>query len=128
MKIGDVARQLKIPASTIRYYERMGLIRPQPRVSGRRRFDAESLQTLQFIKLAQTAQFSIQEIKSLLGGYKADPSSEGVWKPFAVSKRVALRQQIQELEQADQILAAMLKCECQSLSECVTKAAKSGVQ
>jgi MerR family redox-sensitive transcriptional activator SoxR len=127
MQIGAVSRQLNIPASAIRYYERIGLIKQQLRISGRRHFDIESLRVLRFIKLAQTAQFSIQEIKSLLSDYDADPGSKGVWKPFAESKRVALRKQIEELGEADRILAAMLKCECQNLSQCVSKAAEQGV-
>lgn len=122
MKIGAVAKNLDIPASTIRYYERIGLIKPPPRVSGRRHFDMEMLQTLRFIKLAQAARFSIEEIKALLKNYQDDPGPAGMWKPFAEDKRKLLHEQIAELQKADQVLEAMLSCQCQTLSECVGKA------
>ncbi len=66
MKIGDVAERLGIPVSTIRYYEKVGLIEHQRRVSGRRDFDERALFALQFIQLAQAAGFTIVEMKSLL--------------------------------------------------------------
>ena len=66
IQIGDVAKQLNIPASTIRYYEKIGLIKNQSRVSGRRCFDQNTLSTLQFIKLAQSVGFTITETKGLL--------------------------------------------------------------
>ena len=66
MKIGEVARRLGVPASTIRYYEREGLIERQHRVSGRRQFDERALLMLQFAQLAQAAGFTIAETKGLL--------------------------------------------------------------
>ena len=55
MNIGDVSQQLGMPASTIRYYEKEGLLEPQVRVSGRRKFSHQALVTLQFIQIAQTS-------------------------------------------------------------------------
>ncbi|MFT7472838.1 MAG: DNA-binding transcriptional MerR regulator [Kiritimatiellia bacterium] len=51
MKIGDVAKHLDIPSSTIRYYEKKGLIDPPERVSGKRDFNNSTLMTLRFIQL-----------------------------------------------------------------------------
>jgi len=122
MKIGAIAKNLDIPASTIRYYERIGLIKAPPRISGRRHFDMDAVQTLRFIKLAQAAKFSIEEIKELLGSYRDDPGPRGMWKPFAEDKRKLLHDQIADLQKADKILSAMLSCKCQTLAECVSKA------
>ena len=52
VKIGDVSEQLGIPASTIRYYEQVGLIDQQQRVAGRRAFNEKALYMLQFVQLA----------------------------------------------------------------------------
>ncbi len=120
MKIGLVAKRLNIPASTIRYYEKIGLVEPQARVSGRRDFDDQALLTLQFVQLARAAGFSIDEIKSLLLSFDKDPSPTENWQPFAEAKRASIRQQIKDLKRMDSILTELLKCRCTTLTECVT--------
>ena len=78
MKIGDVSERLGIPASTIRCYEKVGLIERQRRVSGQRYFDDRALFALRFIQLAKAAGFTIAEMKSLLESYAKDPSPAGL--------------------------------------------------
>ena len=119
MNIGDVAEQLRIPASTIRYYEKVGLIERQRRVSGRRCFDDRALVALRFVQIAQAAGFTIAEIKSLLESHARDPSPAGLWKPFAEKKQVTIRQQIKTLRQMDHILAELINCRCSTLAECI---------
>ncbi|MGI9294529.1 MAG: MerR family transcriptional regulator [Pseudomonadales bacterium] len=119
MKIGDVAEQLGIPASTIRYYETEGLLNPQLRVSGRRELDADALLTLRFIKLAQTAGFTIEEMKILLGSYNQNPDPKSMWQELLESKRKAVQLKIAELRRMDRVLGALRDCTCSSLQECV---------
>lgn len=124
MNIGDVSQKLDMPASTIRYYEKIGLIEPQQRVSGRRKFDVPALFALEFISLAQTSGFTIAEIKSLLEAYSDDPSSNGDWMAIAQKKRATLKTQIQELKQMDDILSELISCDCGSLTACI----KAGIE
>ena len=105
MKIGEVSQQLGIPASTIRYYEQVGLIERQSRVAGKRSFNGKALSMLQFVKLAQSAGFSIRETKTLLDNYSADPSRGGLWRDFAEAKQSTIRLQIKSLEQCVQAAA-----------------------
>jgi len=121
MKIGDVSAKLSMPASTIRYYEKVGLIEPQQRISGRREFDDRALFALEFVRLSQAAGFTIAETKSLLDAYASDPGDTGAWKSQAQLKRSEIRRQIKELKQMDKILSELLSCNCQTLSECVEK-------
>lgn len=121
MKIGEVSAKLGVPASTIRYYEKVGLLEPQQRISGRRVFNNNAILALEFIQLAQGAGFSIGEIKSLLGAYADDPSPAGIWRSLAVRKREAVRKKMQELAQIDSVLSELLTCSCKSLTECVEK-------
>ncbi len=122
VRIGDVSHRLGMPASTIRYYETIGLIAPQRRVSGRRVFDDRAVFILEFVQLAQTAGFSIAEIKSMLHSHAEDPGPAGVWAALAEKKRSDIRAQIKELERMDRMLSELLSCRCASLSECVEKA------
>ena len=125
MKIGVLADRLGMPASTIRYYERIGLLERQRRVAGRRVFDDRALFTLKFIQLAQAAGFTIAEAKSLLEHHAADPSRDGFWQPFAEAKQKAIRQQINELKRMDRVLSALLACECSTLEECVERCSQN---
>lgn len=68
LKIGEVAKQTDVGISTIRYYESLGLIVPVERNdNGYRYYDAESVERLQFIRKAQSLQFSLAEIHQVLG-------------------------------------------------------------
>ncbi len=119
MRIGIVAERLGMPASTIRYYEQIGLIDPPQRVAGKRDFDEQILLVLQFVQLAQSAGFSIDEIKALMARFAEDPSPSGMWKPFAEAKQASVRQQIKDLKQVDRILTTILSCKCATLTQCV---------
>ncbi len=65
--IGELARQAEVPTSTVRYYERAGLLRPAGRTASNYRFyGEESVERLRFIRTAQAAGFRLQDITSLL--------------------------------------------------------------
>ncbi|MFT4174263.1 MAG: helix-turn-helix domain-containing protein [Rhodocyclaceae bacterium] len=66
MDIVEVARQTGIPASTLRFYEKKGLIRSVGRDGLRRRFSAGVLDQLALIALGQSAGFSLDEIRAML--------------------------------------------------------------
>ena len=126
MKIGDVAAELGIPASTIRYYEKVGLIEPQQRVSGRRAIDDKAVSTLRFVQLAQAAGFSIAEMRALQDSHSADPHAGRMWRTLAGEQQTAIRDQISALKQMERLLTEMLKCECASLEACVEVAVGDG--
>jgi DNA-binding transcriptional MerR regulator len=62
MDIVEVAQRSGIPASTLRYYEQMGLIASRGRRGLRRLFDPRVLERLALITLGQSAGFSLDEI------------------------------------------------------------------
>jgi len=119
VKIGDVAKQLNMPPSTIRYYEKRGLIPTPGRVSGRREFDKSALANLRFIQLCQAAGFSISEISSLIEQFSNAQSNTGVCQPAVVSKRNEIQHQIKQLQQMDAVLSEMTKCRCSSIEQCI---------
>lgn len=63
--IADVAKQTGIPASTLRYYEEVGLIQSSGRQGIMRVFKANVLQQLSLILLGQAADFSLDEISDM---------------------------------------------------------------
>lgn len=124
MKIGEVSKNLDIPTSTIRYYEKKGLISPPERVSGKRHFSNSTLVTLRFIQLCQAANFTLSEIQNLLEHNTSNLNRDGLWQPAVELKRKEIRKQIDELKQVDAVLDELLKCRCESIEQCVTSALK----
>ncbi len=68
LTIGEVARRAGVATSSIRYYERRGLLPEPERVHGQRRYDTAVLGKLGFIGVAQSAGFKLREIKELIDG------------------------------------------------------------
>ncbi len=65
--IGQLARAAQVPTSTVRYYERRGLVRPESRSEGNYRVYAEgALEQLLFVRSAQAAGFTLSNISALL--------------------------------------------------------------
>ncbi|MCH8343991.1 MAG: heavy metal-responsive transcriptional regulator [Planctomycetes bacterium] len=65
--IGELARRAEVPTSTVRYYERAGLLRPAGRTASNYRFYGEdAFERLRFIRTAQAAGFTLGDITSLL--------------------------------------------------------------
>jgi DNA-binding transcriptional MerR regulator len=66
MDIAEVAKRTGVPASTLRYYEKKGLIASTGRQGIRRRFAAGVLDQLALISLGQAAGLSLDEIRAML--------------------------------------------------------------
>jgi len=66
LSIGEVAERGHVPTSTVRYYERRGLLAPGGRQSGQRRYRTETLRRLVFIGLMQDAGLTLDEIDGIL--------------------------------------------------------------
>jgi MerR family redox-sensitive transcriptional activator SoxR len=105
LTIGEVAERADVATSAVRYYERRGLLSPDARQSGQRRFRTETLRRLVFIRMLQDAGLTLDEIDGIL---RAATVTE--WKAIGRRRLQALDQQIAELEHARNVLAAALLC------------------
>lgn len=75
LRIGEVAAAADLSVETIRYYERLGLIREAARTaSGYRQFEPAVVRRLRFIRRAKELGFSLEEIRELLE-LRADPEA-----------------------------------------------------
>lgn len=67
LTIGELARAAEVPTSTVRFYEREGLLRPSGRsASNYRLYAEEDLERLRFIRAAQATGFTLGDVKALL--------------------------------------------------------------
>ncbi|WP_275099672.1 heavy metal-responsive transcriptional regulator [Sedimenticola hydrogenitrophicus] len=66
-RIGEVARLTGLSVDTLRYYEKIKLLRPVGRsLSGVRLYDRHDLSRLRFVQRAKAMNFSLEEIARLL--------------------------------------------------------------
>lgn len=105
LTIGKFAQAGDVGVETVRYYQRIGLL-PVPETTGSvRRYGKEDVRKLRFIKKAQTAGFTLEEIKELLhldAGHDHQRANE-----MAQIRIQALDIKIAELQQARDALAGL---------------------
>jgi MerR family mercuric resistance operon transcriptional regulator len=107
--ISQFAKAGKVGVETVRFYQRKGLLKVPQRGSGAMRYGEEDLKQLQFIRMAQTAGFTLQEIKELIA---LDSSHDRKRVQELASSRIeALNLKIIELQQArDQLKRLAVEC------------------
>ena len=67
MTIGRAAKAAGVPATTLRYYEREGLLdAPVRTTAGYRMYDDQAVERLRFIRAAQAVGFTLDDIRTLL--------------------------------------------------------------
>jgi MerR family redox-sensitive transcriptional activator SoxR len=106
LSIGEMASILGVQASTLRYYESIGILPPPRRVSGQRRYSRDMLPLLAVIQLAKEANFSLPEIRALLYGQGGTPSER--WKRLALEKLEEVNAVISRAQEMKQLLEEAL--------------------
>lgn len=73
--ISRLAKAAQIPTTTVRYYERIGLLEPDNRSQGNYRlYSIETLHKLKFIRAAQAIGFTLTDVRALLGAGDDHPN------------------------------------------------------
>ena len=72
MDIADVAKRTGVPASTLRYYQKKGLLESLAEPGQRRQFAADVGDRLALIALGQAAGFSLDEVGAMLVNLQVD--------------------------------------------------------
>ncbi len=119
LKIGEVARRSGLPASTLRYYESIGLLDPPPRASGRRIYDETALDRLRVIALAQSVGYSLAEVGVLIDGFPSGTPASERWQASTQSKIDELEAQAADIQRMLGLLRHLASdCRCADLAEC----------
>jgi len=118
LTIGEVSRLAGKAASSVRYYERIGLIAAPVRIGGRRRYPPAALRTLAVIDTAQRAGLTLEEIRSLLTASPGDMVATERLRQIAVRKLPEVRALIERAELVRGWLEAAAGCTCPSLDDC----------
>lgn len=103
--IGEAAEVIGVATSTLRYYERRGLVAADRRVSGQRRYDPATVRRLVFVQMLQEAGLSLDDIQGILA---ADDNAS--WKEIARERLAQLDDELARLQYSRELLAAALVC------------------
>ena len=98
MTIAGLARAGGVGVETIRYYQRRGLLAEPPRAGAIRRYGAEDVRRLLFVRRAQAAGFTLDEIGELLALDRSGDRPRV--RALAAARLEALEARIAELETA----------------------------
>jgi DNA-binding transcriptional MerR regulator len=115
ISIGELARRTGVTTSALRYYDELGLVRPDRRVSGHRRYSADSVATVGVVRLLQEVGFTLAETNRFIASHERSPSA---WRALAVRKSEELRQRIAREEAARQAIEHSLVCPKDDLLDC----------
>jgi MerR family mercuric resistance operon transcriptional regulator len=104
--IGGLAKAAGVSVETIRYYQRRGLLPEPPRPPGEvRRYGEADVKRLRFIRSAQAAGFTLNEIAELLELDAADDRTRA--RELAQARVAAIDAKMEELRQARDALAGL---------------------
>ena len=98
--ISQVAERTGFPATTLRFYEDAGLVRPSRTPSGYRSYDEPDIELLAFIGRAKSLGLSLAEITDLLGLLDEDRCApvQGRLRDLIDTKIAEAQAKISELE------------------------------
>jgi len=119
MNISAAAKQSGLPAKTIRYYEDIGIVKPDRAENGYRSYSENDVHQLAFVQRARSLGFSIEECKLLLSLYSDDQRSSADVKQLALNKIEEIEQKVKELKSLKNTLSTLAKhCHGDSKPDC----------
>ena len=118
MSISEVARQIGIRASAIRYYEQIGILQPAERVSGQRRYDRNTLYRLAIVQRARETGFSLDEIRELFFGFRDTTPISQRWRKLSRKKLAELDALVRQIRDMQQLLQRVQGCHCEAIEQC----------
>ena len=105
LTIGELAQKVDIRHSTIRYYERTGLLSPAGRTEGNYRYyGEEEVERLGFIRAAQASGLRLDDIKALLDFRDGSVNPCAAVKELIEARLFEVNQQMKALRHVQRVL------------------------
>ena len=111
MRIGELAQRSGLASTTLRYYEKAGLL-PESRrsSSGYRTYEPEAVPRLAFIRAAQAVGLSLAEIREVVGIRDAGAPPCAHVLGLIEQHRAEVRSRIRELRRLERDLEHLAAC------------------
>lgn len=118
--ISQVAKAANLPTTTVRYYERVGLVEPEERSAGNYRlYSEEALRKLKFIRSAQAIGFTLDDVKSLLSIPRNTAASCREVQSLIEERLTEVTERLKDLRHVQRVLRSSLeKCKETERSDC----------
>jgi MerR family copper efflux transcriptional regulator len=107
-----------MPASTLRYYERIGVLAPAGRIGGRRCYDEAALRRLALIRAARQTGFRLDEIRELFSGFEPGTPASRRWQRLTARKLAELETSLSRITAMKAVLGRIAACRCDTLDQC----------
>ena len=119
LTISQVAGQIGLQPSAIRYYEQIGLLPPAQRMSGQRRYDPTVLYRLAIIQRARKLGFTLPEIRQLFFGFRDSTRASERWRTLSRRKLAELDDLMDGIKAVRALLKKLMtNCRCVTMDEC----------
>jgi MerR family transcriptional regulator, redox-sensitive transcriptional activator SoxR len=117
--VGELAARAGVSTSALRFYEANGLIESERNQSGHRRYRADALRRVAFIRVAQRIGLSLNEVAAALGSLPSQRTpTRDDWDDISSAWLPRIDEQIAELEMLRERLDGCIGCGCLSLDTC----------
>lgn len=118
--IGELARAVEVPSTTIRYYERIGLLAADDRSQGNYRlYSQASMRRLKFIRAAQSIGFTLDDIQALLGSRDGKQPSCSKVQTLIKERLTEIEKRLSSLRHIQRLLKTSLaKCQKTARARC----------
>jgi DNA-binding transcriptional MerR regulator len=106
MTVGELVRRSGVPATTLRYYDRIGLLVPERLSNNHRRYPSQVLERLRLIQLCQALGCSLDEITAILR-----PEGGERRRAVAQQKLAEVQRRMAELATVQAVLSHLADCQ-----------------
>ncbi|MBR0107418.1 MAG: MerR family transcriptional regulator [Lachnospiraceae bacterium] len=106
--IGQVSEMFSLPVSTLRYYDREGLLPGMERQSGIRKFGEQQLEALRVIECLKASGLEIREIRQFMAWCAEGPSTYPQRRQLFETRKAAVEEEMRRLEKT----LAMVRFKC----------------
>jgi DNA-binding transcriptional MerR regulator len=115
--IGQLAKAAGVPVSTVRFYERSGILKPDARTGGNyRHYTAFTLERLRFIRTSKQIGFSVSDIRALLQLAFDEQPCDAVLD-LARTRLADVRQRLKDLKRVERALSDALDSCCKGRND-----------
>ena len=119
LTISEVARQVGVRPSAIRYYEQIKILPVAARIAGQRKYTLGAVHQLAVLRRAQEAGFTLDEIRLLFFGFSKSTTISARWRNIAAKKQIELDAQIMRIQQMKDLLKSLeTRCQCDTVNQC----------
>ncbi len=115
LSIGEVARRCDLPITTVRHYDRIGLVAARTRVGDKRRYLPRAVDRILFVRRCLGVGFSLPEVLAIL------ETDDGGWRSLVEARIGELVDQRSRIDTMISALSGSLTCDCLEVTSCRTE-------